>query len=1072
MLIPNKNIILTWLFFIASTLVVVGQRGVNWYFGKKSALKFTTAGPVFISGSEMSTKEGCSTLSDENGNLLFYTDGVTVWNKNNAIMVNGTGLRGNFSSAQSSIVVPDPSNPFRYYLFTSVQIEAPISSKVYCYNIIDMSQQGGLGEVVVKNIVFDTLCSERLTVAIHNNGTDFWILTNPQNSNIFKAFLLSSTGLSSLPRVSNVGNIITAGLGMMKVSNDGRWLVQTAYSFSNTSISPCQLFQFNNTNGAVSNPLTLTLPQNFSCSYGCAFSPDNSRFYIGCLDATKDFVQFTLVSGIDSLINKSGVVIPLNANVNSSGLGDFSVAPDGKMYIARLDSRRLSAITNPNDTGTVINFIDSAFSLPLGSESQLGLPNFYNSINLPPSKIKVDRLSCLQYKFTFTDTSAYNFQGVYRWNFGDGSSPSNFVSPTHTFTRSLTDSFLVTLNFRSPNNLISINQEVWVKLPPKPVAKFVLPTTTCVNDTLRFLNNSTSSNGKIINHFWRFSDASTSTVVNPIKRFTDTGTYPIKLVVIDTIGCVSDTSIQSVSLNKIVRANFELIGPFCATTPLLINDLTTSTNVTLNNWWFGWNSNNSYSSTINGNFSPTFPTEGFYTIQAFVNSIEGCKSDTVTKSYFIYNRPTANFILPKNCVLDVSNFINTSTLLGSSTINLNKWDFGVNGILNDTSILQNPSYQYNATNTYPVKLSVRTNRGCTDSLTQNFTVNGAIPNAKLAFAENPICSGDSIVLLNQSSVNFGNITKMEIIWGINFLVDNNPTSNNKYKFKFIEFGTPANTIQPIKIKAFSGISCFSEKDTIITLRAQPRVSFALPVDSICGNELPITLSQGIETNGAIGSFNYNGNGVRQIGVNEFQFIPRLVTQNSVASLRYQFTTPEGCTDSITRFIKVLPFPLVNAGPDRIKLNGEQTILLASAFGNNLQYSWTPPAITNNPSILQPTVLTNRDTTLLFTATNLEGCKDTSSVKVSIYPPLTPPNAFSPNSDAINDNWIIPNIGFYANCEVFIFNRQGQQVFKSLGYKVPWDGTFQGKPLPVATYYYLIETGTGRKPISGWVLLLR
>lgn len=1060
-------------FFITLSFAIGGiaQRGANWYFGNNAALKFTPTGPVFVTGSQMVTREGCSTLSDESGNLLFYTDGVTVWNKNNNIMANGTGLRGNFSSAQSSIVVPDPGNRNRYFIFTSAQQEATLSAKVYCYNIVDMSLQAGLGEVVVKNIVFDTLCSERLTAVLHSNGTDFWILTNPQRTNTFKAFLLSSTGFNTTPIVSNVGNVISPSLGMMKVSGDGKWLLQTSFLFS-PNPSPCQLFKFNNTTGAVSNPISLAIPPNFSCSYGCAFSPNNKRFYIGCVDPKNDILQFSLTNDIDSNINKSRVIIPLNSSITASGVGDFSMGLDDKMYIARLDSRKLSAITNPNDTGTLINFVDSAFGVPLGSQVQLGLPNFYNAINVPLSDIKVDRISCLTYKFTFRVANTFPFKGIYRWDFGDGSSINNDSIPTYTLTRRGNDSFLVRLNFRSPDNLVSINQEVWVKLPPKPIAQFTIQTNGCVSDSVGFINSSTSANGNIKNYFWQLGNGTNSSSFQPKIKYNDTGTYTIKLAIADTLNCLSDTASQPLLLNKKVQANFVLTAPFCAGVALPLQDSSKAINATINNWFYSWNNGNSFSSTTIGSFSPSFVTEGLYTIKAIVNTVEGCKSDTTSKSYFIFNRPTANFILPKSCVLDVSRFTNTSTITGVSTINFYKWNFGVNETLADTSLLPNPSYQYSAAAQYPVQLLIVTNRGCRDSLTQNFTVNGAIPKAKFRFATNPICGGDSITLVNESSVDFGNLTKVEIVWDTFNFIDTNPTFNQNYKYKFPEFGTPTRLTKPIKLNVFSGLSCFNNIDSFITIKAQPNVNFVLPVDTICGNDLAFPLNQGIEINGALGSFTYTGNGVSNLGNNQFEFTPTTALPNNLAKIEYRFTTPENCFDTANQFVQVLPFPTANAGPNRIKVDGEQTTLLGTATGNNLQIAWQPAALTSNSTMLQPIVKINFDTTFLLTVTNPEGCFDTSSTKVIVLPPITPTNAFSPNNDGINDVWIIPNINLYPSSEVTVFNRNGQQLFRSVGYNSPWNGTYNQQTLPVATYYYVINLRNGKQPLSGWVQILR
>jgi len=83
-----------------------------------------------------------------------------------------------------------------------------------------------------------------------------------------------------------------------------------------------------------------------------------------------------------------------------------------------------------------------------------------------------------------------------------------------------------------------------------------------------------------------------------------------------------------------------------------------------------------------------------------------------------------------------------------------------------------------------------------------------------------------------------------------------------------------------------------------------------------------------------------------------------------------------------------------------------------------------------------------------------------------------PNVFTPNGDGINDDWQVKFLAQYPNCRVEIFNRSGIKLFESKGYNRPWDGTYKGKPVPVATYYYLIHLNNDEPPLSGFVAVLR
>lgn len=142
-----KKIILV---LAASLCLLAGsyaQKEANfWYFGEYAGLNFGLGVPVALTDGALDTGEGCSSISTGSGNLLFYTDGTTVWNKNHQVMENGTGLHGHSSSTQSGLIVPNPSNTNIYYIFT---VDAKDNNLFYGlqYSVVDISANGGLGRV-------------------------------------------------------------------------------------------------------------------------------------------------------------------------------------------------------------------------------------------------------------------------------------------------------------------------------------------------------------------------------------------------------------------------------------------------------------------------------------------------------------------------------------------------------------------------------------------------------------------------------------------------------------------------------------------------------------------------------------------------------------------------------------------------------------------------------------------------------------------------------------------------------------------------------------------------------------
>ena len=86
--------------------------------------------------------------------------------------------------------------------------------------------------------------------------------------------------------------------------------------------------------------------------------------------------------------------------------------------------------------------------------------------------------------------------------------------------------------------------------------------------------------------------------------------------------------------------------------------------------------------------------------------------------------------------------------------------------------------------------------------------------------------------------------------------------------------------------------------------------------------------------------------------------------------------------------------------------------------------------------------------------------------------LSIPNTFTPNGDGINDTWVIKDLEYYPKSTINIFNRWGQKLFTSIGYPIPWDGTYQGKALSSGTYYYIIDPKNGQALLTGWVAIIR
>ena len=180
-----------------------------------------------------------------------------------------------------------------------------------------------------------------------------------------------------------------------------------------------------------------------------------------------------------------------------------------------------------------------------------------------------------------------------------------------------------------------------------------------------------------------------------------------------------------------------------------------------------------------------------------------------------------------------------------------------------------------------------------------------------------------------------------------------------------------------------------------------------------------------------------------------------------------------CKSRDTVAINVWKKPRPNAGPDKKMLAGEMVVLNGSVTGTQVNYTWSPIFTLSNANTLSPTAKPTADQTYTLTATSALGCGSASdNVFVRVFEKLGVPNAFSPNGDGINDTWVIEALSTYPESVTEVFNRYGQLVFHANGYPRPWDGTFNGKPLPAGTYYYVIDLKNDFVPVKGWVFIVR
>jgi gliding motility-associated-like protein len=416
----------------ACTLPEVHAQNENsmWAFGYHNGLNFNTSPPTFYQ-TNMVSIEGCASVANGAGALLFYSNGNDVWNATGAVMPNGSGILGNgpgFSAgalgscAQGVAIVKSISNNNQYYLFTldaAEQVSGGSNAPGYLrYSVVDMSLNSGAGDVIAgqKNIVLDTFMSEKMTVT-KGAGCYYWLIAHRNNSATYRAFKIDVTGIN--PGVSSTGTWTgDMGAGQLKVSPDGT-RIANCNSLTGSGI---ELGTFNNATGMVSN--TGIFDVNMFNKLGTCFSPDNTKLYITSFG---DLAQYD-ISSYPNFTTIAASKVVIHSGIQYAQLKN---GPDGKIYCAYYQNHPyIGVINNPNNAGVTCNLNTMALPQPawsaftsipgnpyghtLGNDIVVGVSadTAYNDTK--------DTLVCFE---TSLDVSAPSGFDEYLWN--DGNTNAN-----------------------------------------------------------------------------------------------------------------------------------------------------------------------------------------------------------------------------------------------------------------------------------------------------------------------------------------------------------------------------------------------------------------------------------------------------------------------------------------------------------------------------------------------------------------------------------------------------------------------------------------------------------------------
>jgi PKD repeat protein len=442
-------------------------------------------------------------------------------------MMNGFGLTGDYSSSQSGLIVPWPGSDSLYYIFT---VPAEAVSPGLNYSIVDMSLQGGLGKVILKNEFVLYPCTEKVTAVFKPNSQDYWIITHGWNNNSFFSFELTSAGLNLTPVISNVGTTVNSNswntIGYLKASPTGDKIAQAIWGDNYF-----ELFDLDNNTGVISNAITLpSLSGAGSGAYGVEFSPDGSRLY-GSVITPGNVYQWNMNAGSSAAIIASRTLVGISA---VSFNGALQLASDGKIYMAEYGSFWLGVINYPDSLGVDCNFVDQGF-LMSGGLNGLGLPNnfpgFYIGLSAGPTAALAvsDTEVCQKFCLSFFDSSTHN-PTSWQWLFPGGvpststsQNPSSICYPTPgTY-----DVTLITTNGSGADTVTLTDFIIVNPTPPFPVIT---------------QNGFDLTSTPAIIYQWQLNSVDIAGATNQSYTISQSGFYTV--IISDANGCKSATTID------------------------------------------------------------------------------------------------------------------------------------------------------------------------------------------------------------------------------------------------------------------------------------------------------------------------------------------------------------------------------------------------------------------------------------------------------------------------------------------------------------------------------------------------
>jgi gliding motility-associated-like protein len=674
---------------------------------------------------------------------------------------------------------------------------------------------------------------------------------------------------------------------------------------------------------------------------------------------------------------------------------------------------------------------------------------------------------CEGSSISFSETSSYGGPvsiASWYWDYGNGTTTSVTSNNPQTVTYPAYGSYTARHVARVSSTCVSDTALSTVTVYAKPHPGFSYPA-GCLpaNGIVQFTDTSHVPDGQALQSWsWDFGDANatpanpnTSTQQNPTHTYSY-GNYNIHFSVSTANGCTKDTTVAA-TFSIRPQLTFAALPSVCAGAAgtLSVALATVTNNVPGTGVYSG------PGTSANGIFSPATAGAGTHTITYTYTTNGGCV-ETVTSTITVYPKPTAAFTANSDICIDKTATITDQSTIASGTVTTWRWNFGD---ATWTTYTSNTPFtkSFTTAKTYTVKLVAISDQGCTSDTVARLVTVHPLPVTDFSLPAAVCMPGGLANFKNTTTVADQSTLGYTWDFGDGSAVSHATDASHSYNTS----GSYA-----VKLSATSAWGCASEATkTLSNFVAVPVAAFTVEPDTLCQGSDNVFTDKSTAGNSTLQQWSWDfGDGTNASKQNPV----KRYTAPGEYNVALQVTNAAGCTSAaFAKTVVVYLQPVIDAGPSFVVPQG--TVIQFSPTANdstNLSFSWSPASGLSDAAKLRPVLQALYDETYTLTATGEGQCTASDYLTVKILKPVNIPNAFSPNGDGIHDTWEITNLSDYPGCTVEVYNRYGQRVFASSGYGQPWNGTVNGSPLPMATYYYVIHLKNGFPPRTGSITIVR